>query len=191
MVNNKLIVICLLIGGIFCTGCDYPVAKPDGSVPDQIQIANIDYENYWEYLIAEDGTKFSEGRINITQRVETPFIKSCGGMRPEGFVLLNEDDQTVVATNNELITLLGQIKSPEEAIAWLYATNCNLKKQFGDRQQFVNLAEGGYLVGTIFYNWYGCGNHANRLNLYLVNYDGAVRLINSDQLEFGEEFCGD
>ena len=97
----------------------------------------------------------------------------------------------MASSRQELISKMEKIKTPEEAIAYLYASYCHLLPSFGEQHQFVNKTDNGYEVVIMYYNFFGCGNHATMRQKYLVKEDGDIKLVESAKLEAGEDFCGD
>jgi|GEM_PF-3262379 len=185
----------LILVMIGLAGCDRTrlAERPDGSVGDQTVIAQIGYDNYWQHLTSDDGSAFTETELEADDYNWDNYLRLCGGLWPRGFVLMKhtaEGDLTVSA-QTEFLSHLGQIESPEEAMAYIYATNCYLSPAFGEVKQFVNRTEDGFEVGVIQYNFIGCGNHAHTQKLFAVKPTGAWELVKEVKLERGEEFCGD
>lgn len=171
------------------SGCTPRIAKPDGTVSDQTTIQQINSGNYWQYFKTEDGSKLKE--VAYDRLHEPPaYIRACGGISPEYFVLIDEKDQTV-ATKADLLQKINHLKNPAEAIAYLYATSCGLSNSFGENKQFVNITKDGYEVAVIHYSFFGCGVHAHRQRLFSVSLKGDVTLLQEAKLEAGKEFCGD
>lgn len=194
MIKITQFTLILLISITLLSGCIFPKElKPDGSVTDQTTIQTINYDNYANFFQTSSKSKLHEVTTEITyenHNLPNQYLRNCGGIKPVGYILADENDVSI-ATQADLLSRIGMIKTPEEAVAWLYATSCNLNNTFASKTQFVNQNDEGFFVHTIFYNWYGCGNHAHRLNKYFVSYFGKVELIESVKLEFGQEFCGD
>ena len=166
------------------------VQKPDGSIPDQSVVLQINQDNYWQYLTNADDGKFQEIELEASDYNWDNYLRLCGGLWPRGYVLIDEYDQTI-SQQTELPAHLNNIKSPEEAIAYIYATNCYLSPEFGRYRQFVNKLDDGYLVSVIAYNFIGCGNHAHRQLNFSLKPTGEWHLLSDIKLEKGEEFCGD
>ncbi|MFZ5391567.1 MAG: hypothetical protein ACOZAR_00020 [Patescibacteria group bacterium] len=191
--KRKLFV--LLILPLILAGCLTTTStKPDGSIADQTKIKTIDYSNYWQYLKTAEGKDIREQEITSDDswdpRFGLDYLRRCGGMLPQYYFLVTENDQTVASEEN-MIKVIDKIKTPEEAVAFFYAKNCGLLNRFGSQYQFVNKTEDGYLVSLIYYNWFGCGNHAHKRQDYLLREDGNYKLIKETKLELGKEFCGD
>lgn len=184
----------VLLFCLFLLGCNPPAAKPDGSISNQSAIQTIDYDNYWQYLKTSDGKSLKEVKLNDDfdgQRFDRDqYLRVCGGLLPQYYVLVDENDQTV-ASQEKLMQVMEKIKTPEEAVAYLYSSNCGLLKQFNSEIQFVNKTENGYLVSAIYYNWFGCGIHAHARKEFSVQETGEIKALKQTKLEFGKEFCGD
>ncbi len=191
----KYNIFALLVLPLMLVGCLVTTpTKPDGSIADQTKIKTIDYTNYWQFIKTADGKDLQEAEIKLSYEErrfgDDKYLRVCGGLRPQYYVLTTEDDQTI-ANPEELKKTIGKIKSPEEAVGFLYATNCGLSNKFESQNQFVNRTDKGYLVSLIYYNWFGCGDHAHTSREYLLDESGKYKLEKEVKLERGEEFCGD
>jgi len=185
----------LCLGVIWLAGCTLPSLpkEADGSIEDQSVISQINYDNYIEYLTSDDGSGFGEAELVADDYNWDNYLRLCGGLWPRGYVLVKheaEGDLTVSA-QTELLAHLGQIETAEEAMAYMYATNCYLSPTFGRYTQFVNKNENDFDVAVIQYNPIGCGRHAHTQKVFRVKPTGAWELVREVRLELGEDYCGD
>lgn len=186
---TKITTILSLLAILSLPACTPTTIKPDGSVSDQSVIQQINQENYWQYFETEDGSKLKEV---VFARTEKPaaYLRSCGGLSPQFFVLTDEKDQTI-ATKDAFLKKINHLKNPAEAVAYLYATQCGISNSFGNAKQFVNITPDGYQVAVIHYSFFGCGVHTHRQRVFSVTLNGEVKMLQETKLEAGKEFCGD
>ncbi len=186
-------ILLLLFALIGFGGCYYPVAGPDGSVSNQNTIRQINEDNYAKYLFSTNDANFQDAIIDINfenNDANDEYLKTCGGLLPQGHVLTDEQDQTI-ASKTDLLSKIVPIQTPEQAMAYVYATSCYLNPSFLTQYQFVNKNTTGYLVSVIRYNPIGCGRHAHTRLFFDVTYNGEISLVKTQVLEWGSEYCGD
>lgn len=163
----------------------------DGSVPNQQIIEQINYTNYWNYLIGPGGERVTEQELDRKELSrELQYLKRCGGLAPRIYILRSEHSM-VINSREKLLSFLSSINTPEEAVAYLYAVQCGLSNTFGDRKQFVNKTTDGYTVGIIVYNQFGCGWHRHKQVVYSVTNKGTIQELATKDLEIGMNACVD
>jgi hypothetical protein len=167
-------------------------AEPDGTVAEENSLIGINADNYWQYLPTSSGKSLSEEKLSllVSERNAANYLRICGGLKPEGYVLTTEDDQTI-SQSADLAKKLAPINSAAVALALIYAQNCYLSPEFNGYHQFVNRTSDGWQVAVIQYYFIGCGNHAHHQLLFDVKSDGSWQKVGDSKLEEGKEFCGD
>lgn len=174
--------------------------RPDGSVVDRDAVESIDQNNYYEYLESPDGRKleevlyeemksYDEGYSEEEMRlIEENSIRRCGGLAGVYYQLRVKDSGEIVKNDAELIDFLDGINSPEQAIAYLYATHygCSMMPEYNGQRQFVKIGEGdSYIVRTIYKPVFGCGRHQTASLLIFVDGGGKVGVLDQAALDFG------
>lgn len=155
----------------------------------EANVRNIDYDNYFRFLTNENGDtlleRFGEGAPG------DEYIRKCGNDLEKRYWLEVESDGDVINSKEDLVDFIDGVDTLEEAIALLYATDCNYLPRFENAYQVASLVEGVIEVQIFYYPEYteGCGNKATQLVIYNISRDGELDIVQNFVLEEPEYKC--
>lgn len=187
------IIVCITIFVINHYHTSTPTKPDETAVKYKETIKRISHANYWEYLKSKTGEGVTENSEEIAYNGENTSpdaIRRCGGISAYAYYLVTNNGEEL-RTRQDLLSFLGEINSPDEAIAYMYAISCNIKNSFDKEEQFVNVVNDGYLVSTLYYPRFGCGIHAHHRIEFVVQPNGDYKELKYIRLEDGVNMCVD
>lgn len=185
--------ICSLVGGLSF----YKIFNIKSSQVKKKKVefveAEVSVKSYYKYLKSDAGVTVEE--VVVEDGSQDPdfkkgYLKTCGGMIPVRYYL-KTDSGKQIRSKNELKAFLGQISSIDEAIAYMYAQNCDFVDQFEEHKPRGKKVDGAYYLELIYYPVFGCGIHAHQKKTFILEDNGEYVQTNVELLEDGEHMCVD
>lgn len=157
---------------------------------DTSSLDAVSRETYVTYLRTADRRKVTE--VVKTAPAEGPALRVCGGRAMPHYSLEVEGGETITEPSR-LAEAMGGIKTPEQAVAFLWAVQCSLVPTVqGQHQKAERTSAGAWRVQVFRRPTAGCSAHPAYRVDFSLDDRGTFKELSSVQVDQGGDVsCGD